>query len=250
VPGLFSLSGVVTKPPGVALAEATIEIVDGPGTGLFVHSGLDGHFAFSALSGEVRVRAQKEGYDPMVRGMSMTTNQVADFELTPATTQEDVSGSYQLTLHAATYCKQSYFGVLPLPVDARSRTYSAFITQIDAQVSVELSGAEFVRDPPPSTTHANAVFSGRRLGQTITFQLGGNPEDGYPWIERITPTMYLGVGGTLVGTITGHDIEGDLDGILTTLDDRDSITGNCDSTGHYFVFERTPTIKAGARKRP
>jgi len=249
LPGQFSLSGVVTEPPGLALVGATVEIIDGPSAGLSAQSGLDGHFELSAVSGDLRVRANKEGYDPLVQEVPMTRNQVANFELKPATEQADISGSYQLTIDAAANCRPSYFGGGPLPGEARRRTYTAHITQIDAQVTVELSGKEFVQYPPPSTARVDATFSGRRLGQTVTFQLPGDPEDGYGWIERITPTMYLGVGGRLVATVASSNIEGDLDGIMTTFDDRNSITGNCESAWHSFFFEGMPAVRAQTGRR-
>jgi hypothetical protein len=150
-----------------------------------------------------------------------------------------------------------------LPASAKSRTYVATITQewrafYPARLHVDLSGAEFV---------GNGVFDGEIPYNGVSFRdaawltlHGGDPGDltaapndrewsAHDLLERIAPTIFLGISGTALGTLTSSTIEGTLDGtfwlysfggsgdLYTSPDTR--LIGSCKSSAHRFVFERT-----------
>jgi len=248
----FVLEGHVNEVAAGPLTGATLEIIEGSPAGQSVRTDSEGYFAIFGLSGTLRVRATSAGYVPLERNVSMTSDQELNFELTSAVQPIDVSGMYQLTVLASNSCKPSYNGILPLPVAARRRTYSASINQDNAQVNVTLSGADFIPFPRDPVTHSGSGFSGHISGsdsQVITFTIDGDPEGPYDLLERLSPTVYLGIGGTLVAAIGANRLEGNLDGIITAYGGtgdfyttgRTVITGNCEANTHAFIFERLPS---------
>jgi hypothetical protein len=72
-------------------------------------------------------------------------------------------------------------------------------------------------------------------------------------LERISPTIYLAIAGEAVGSLKSSSMEGSLDGVFTVfnaspflLNDpplyptlNNLVIGNCKSSGHRFLFERT-----------
>lgn len=200
----------------------------------------------------------------------------------PTPTPPSVAGTYRLTVTASDACVRDpyYSGTLgvpaTLPANAKSRTYVATITQewsasYGARLHVDLSGADFVlggSGPGPVPQRRGNAFGGEIPYNGVSFRdavwltlRGGDPGDlpvaigeereweDHDLLERIAPTIFLGISGTALGTLGSSTIEGTLDGTLwlysyggsgdlyTSPDTR--LIGSCKSPAHRFVFERT-----------
>jgi hypothetical protein len=228
--GTFTLSGQIKEPVNVGVERATVEILDGPAAGQSTRSEYDGSYQFFAVSGNLRVRATKDGYLAVVQFVSMTADERLDFDLTPVINPVTVAGTYRLTLTASNTCRD------PLPAEASSRTYIATITQDGAGLQVDLSGAELLE--------SHHAFSGRVAPRDVSFTiLWGDTWGEYGLLEHITPQTYLAIGGTAVGTVKSSTIEGTLDGPFWAVNGAPfplvtTVIGGCDSPGHHFIFER------------
>jgi len=256
-PGTFVLVGTISEPTNLPVDGAGVEIVSGPSAVRSTQSRSDGRYEFFGLSGNLQIRVTKEGYNASEQVVSVTADQVLDFQIRPLVDPADVAGVYRLTMTASAICSSnSYYGKSPLSPEARSRTYDATLTQEGALVRVELSGADFVPFPPDPQTHSGRAFFGHVSGQTITFNIVGDPEFAYDLLERLTPISYLGVGGKLVAAIRSSTIDGYLDGLFTEFIAPASvyisatIKGNCEANAHHFVFERTSASPSRTRLRP
>ena len=65
------------------LIAATVAITDGPSAGEFVVTDCAGAFEFLAVSGDLRVIAMKDGYEPLVQTVSVTADRTLTLELKP-----------------------------------------------------------------------------------------------------------------------------------------------------------------------
>lgn len=122
VPVLGSVYDKVLRP----IAGATVEVVDGSGTGASATTDPSGRYQLpGTFTGTITVRATKDGYLTTTRAYSPEKwNQYArlEFLLESRTPVPDLTGEYTLTFRAASTCTQ-------LPATARERTYQADMTR-------------------------------------------------------------------------------------------------------------------------
>ena len=114
-------------------------------------------------------------------------------------TSTSVAGTYSLTFTAASSCSQ-------LPVDLRSRTYTATISQTGSTLDVVLSGASFWQHPALGRLNrfTGAVFQDRVILGIRT--------SGRGIVEEITPTTYWEIIGVAQATIGDSTISGMVNG--------------------------------------
>ena len=84
VAATFSLSGTVTSTAGGGIAGATVRIVDGANAGKSTTTAAGGSYSFTglAIAGQT-VSASATNYGSVSKGVSTTSNQTLDFQLTP-----------------------------------------------------------------------------------------------------------------------------------------------------------------------
>ena len=76
------MAGVVLDPAvSGAVVGARVEVVGGPHAGTATTSDQEGYYLLRGLSGDVTLRASKEGYVPEQRTVSMTGDQNVNFLL-------------------------------------------------------------------------------------------------------------------------------------------------------------------------
>jgi hypothetical protein len=231
--GTFKLSGYVYESGGIQLCGDRVEILDGPSAGQS-YSGCG--YRFYGVSGDLHVRASKEGYQAETKSISMTGHQTLDFTLAPLIPPTSVAGRYTLTLTASSSCTQ-------LPKDAMTRTYIATVDQDGARVRVTLTGATFLHeyDSPGNQ------FSGEIHGNAITFGFGGNDEEGqYDFLEQLSPSTRLSVTGTAVGVTTPAGMTLQLTGALTI---NYGALPSCTATDHQLVFSPSATTTSQRYRR-
>jgi hypothetical protein len=170
---------------------ARVEFVDGPRAGQFVTTDQQGRFIVEGpIRTSDRFRASKAGYRELIRPLSALT-----FILESEEPAVQMAGTYTLTVIADASCTG-------LPVDLRTRTYTAAIRSVpqpdfpaDTQLVATLSGAVF----PSGSDFVWLSVAAR----DVVFWF--DPEDGSPsLIELPGPARYLTVFGS-AQTTAGAD---------------------------------------------
>jgi len=79
----WNVTGTVSSSSGGGITGATVAVLDGPDLGKQVTADTAGRYSFSGLQqAGFSIRASASGYNPVTRGITLTANTVADFQLT------------------------------------------------------------------------------------------------------------------------------------------------------------------------
>ena len=207
------LAGSVTDAAWRPLAGARVEVVDGPQLGLSTTTDANGdYFLQGSFDNATRFRATKDGHAPSTFPLPPACEPCnphwwIHFALEALAPKPNLSGDYSLTVTASSACAA-------LPDAVRSRTYEARVTL--------QSGQEFA----PNSQFEVSVSTPPFLEQHRSFQLGvagdyvgGFAGDlhGFPGLaERITPTSYLAIGGSIAGSTdpSGSVVTASLSGVI------------------------------------
>jgi len=229
-PGTFVLFGSVSEPGPVPVGDAVVEVVGGPPSSKTM-TRWDGSYQLVGLVGNVNLRISKDGYVAQTHSTIVTQDTPLDVELPPITPPDSFAGSYRVTLQAAPTCS--------LPPEVMTRSYMGTIAQTGALLEVTLAGAQFVST---SSSSSQGQFSGHVSGGQATFQLDFDSYYGlYQLVEKISDTLYLGVGGTITATMNARVINATLVGDITTFSGF-SVQGirgpvsTCSSSAHRLTF--------------
>jgi carboxypeptidase family protein len=200
--GTFRVTGRVEESGG-GLPGARVEVVAGTGTGLTATTAAGGSYALYGLAGQVRIDATLDGFEKESRTLSVTENTTADITMRPATTPTDLNGTWSMTLTASPGCVPAF------PEDARSRRYTALISQTGTALKLDLM------TPGVSDGNMNGIV----IDRSLTFFL---PTDDfyYPFygiryyslVEELTPGRFLAFAGTIRGQRNGDVVTGNLNG--------------------------------------
>jgi hypothetical protein len=234
-PGTFRISGTVTETGGAPLS-AAIEIVSGTGTGLRTTTAR-GQYALYGVAGDVQLRAFADGFEPQIHRTVVTDQTTNDFDLKPLVTPTDISGSWILTLRASPTCRPN------LPEVAWDRQFDAGITQQGTQFHITLTS------PTTDDNGGPQARLGRIFGPALSFLIEGNEDEGtyiYPdLVDRLSPTQWLAIIGTVQATVTGSEIRATLDGNLDYYESLSTATtfavppkALCRAKDHGMVFRR------------
>lgn len=239
--GTYRLTGRVSEAgnPDVAIADAAIEVPAGSALAGAARTGSDGRYRLFGVPGVAQIRISREGYNPHTETVILEDHATRDFELGLLRPRPDYAGTYTLTVTAASECAAE------LPEPARTRRYTAVLTQSGPGLQVALSGASFVvlktgqgSRLSGSVDEAGATF---RLTQYDWYYKGyGQPYADL--VEMIDPSLFLVVDGvaSVVGSAAG--LSGRLSGSLHVFDGDPrwgpTRTARCSSERHAFVLSR------------
>jgi hypothetical protein len=240
--GTFRLAGRVTEAGASTefIRDARVEAMDGTGPPLVTTTGNDGRFRLYGVSANPEVRVTREGYEPHVQRLLLADHDTLNVELTLTRPREDLSGRYTLTITAAPDCGAA------LPDQARSRTYTATVSQAFSRLSVTLSDAIFFGGPGTLQNR----FTGSNDGERVTFSLWDGYFSSYysyspDVIEQITPELFLVPMGSVTGTPSTSGVSGRLDGVIEVREGTGTgpssglkTIATCRSADHRFVLER------------
>ena len=224
-PGTYYLFGSVTEPVNYAVDGATVEIVAGQGAGKSTMTKY-GNYALPGVVGDFQLRVSKSGYIDQMRSLSVNQDTHVSFELAQSSPVPAVSGTYRVTMQAAAGCQ--------LPQEAMTRSYTAAVMQTNAQINVSLGGAQF--------DHGSAGFTGRALGNSITFTINDDYYYGFDVLEKVSDSMYLAFFGTVTGAFSNGTITGSLNGTVETFAGSPYFaatskpTATCTSGAHQLIF--------------
>jgi hypothetical protein len=250
--GTYVLTGRVFEGGNLPLVGARIEVVGGPQAGRSTTTPLNlNTYGLYGVSGELQVRASKDGYAAVTRSVTMTENRVLDFELTPTRPPTTVAGQYRLTFEASAACASR------LREDARVRTYDAQVDQDGARLLVTLVGEQFEL----SASRRGSQFSGVVQDGGVSFALESDyyyyyyysylydiverlSEPG--WSPRQFGTSYLTIEGSASGSLAPAGPVGTLSGSFLLWRASDGFyssagrtsTAGCSAPDHRFSFSR------------
>jgi hypothetical protein len=205
--GTFRLSGTVTD-SGFAVVGATIAIIGGVGEGLTTITDGNGTYALYGVRDRVSLHAKVDGYLNRMEEIDVTDHRAFDFEMVPDHQRTDLRGSYTLTI-ARTACL-SWAGAPP-----ESRSYVATVAQDGPQLTVTLSGADFIVTGGRGNSFTGVLDGGNRVTFTIGdpiyyyayYNLGH-----YDLVERISNTSSLLISGKVTAGLTSRGMSGTLNG--------------------------------------
>lgn len=247
-PNTFRLVGNVLE-SGFGLQGARVTVTSGIGAGLSTTTDYSGHYGLYGVAGAIEVTVTKAGYDPLVKTISVASNDVLDFpEAHQTAPLPSLTGPYMLLLAADASCPTtSIRGYPPLPADARQTQNAAVaLIQDGPSLSVTLQGTAVL----PQDDH----FTGRIFPGTIQFAIGSgyygySPEDGVS--IQISPTSVLTYSGSAQASIqTGNVITGNFNGAIEEFDGPGTsakLVGECSSPNHQFTL--VPADRPARRSR-
>jgi hypothetical protein len=135
--GTFRLAGTVSD-NGIGLEKATVTVISGVGEGLIAPTDARGYYALYGVAGQVEVRATRDGYLDSSQQVNVTSHGSHSFEMVASRPRIDLGGTYTLTVSA----EGTSGPCLPEPL--KRRIYTATVEQTGADLSVSLSGVDFV----------------------------------------------------------------------------------------------------------
>jgi len=187
--GIAFMRGTVFDTAFRPLEGARIEVLDGPGAGMFTTAGARGEFSLTGAFDEAtRFRASREGHVSATRTLQPFCEGCnppwwINFALDIRGPAVNIGGDYTLTFVASDTCTM-------LPEDMRSRTYTATIPaaspSLPANAYFRLGGATFFED-------WDAIGIGIS-GDYVSFWLE-------TVVERVAPNAFLAFSGEAAASV-------------------------------------------------
>src|SRR5262245_8371964 len=226
--GTYRLSGHVSDASGaVSITDVLVEVMSGAGSGSSTLTNYFGSYWLFGVGGDTQLRFSKEGFQPLLRRITVVDDQLVTVSLDTLRPYADVSGAYTVRIAAAAECGRG-FGSQKVPDDAAVRTYGASIRQAGAALRMTLNLPDQSID-----------IEGRLEPARITWYIPW-PTDYYApylFVDRISDSRTLVVAGTVWASLSRTQIEGELAGIFGVSDASGEGT-SCDSNNHQFVMSR------------
>ena len=243
--GTFKLSGRVIE-EGRPVEGVSLTVTEGIGQGLTTSSGSSGAFAFYGVAGRVQVRARKDEYRETLREVTVNSNATETFDIAISRLFKNATGTYTLTVTAAP-CRTGRGTFGTLPDAAKTRRYTAAVIQDGADLSVTLSGGNFLLNG----RGGNSFFGHSEGDDTVSFAIGRDADTFYPYflyyfdqfsvVERLDGTSLVIV-GDVSATVTATEMTGTMNGVLITYSGValpfNRMTSMCASPSHGFVMRR------------
>jgi IPT/TIG domain len=228
--GTYRLSGTVIN-SGQGVASATVEVIDGTGTGLRTITPY-GAFALYGVAGVVTVRISAVDFEPLTQTLAVDGNTSRDFEVRPTITPLDVAGHWSLTLSASPACSAT------LAEPLRERRFDADIIQQGPRLTFTLSGATLIGGDGP------IQFEGRVVDRALSLALpAGRPFFDNMLLEQLPAGGYFALTGAIEASVGDREIQGTLTGEFARYDlvgtpPRLEATSSCRPGPHSVVLRR------------
>lgn len=232
--GTYILSGRVTEPNNLSLADVRVETIGGPMSGRVVMTNGAGNYAFNGVTGVAQVSVTKDGYQPVTQTVLQDTEHT-DVVLVPSEPYASIAGIYSLTFTASPSCN--------LPDDVVKRMYTATVDQRTASATISLSDARFFTSRGYSW---NQIF-GHVLGNVVSLTLNAASACGYYGgcvAEQLADNRYLTLTGTAQAVVTTPaEISAVFAGAVSVSGDGNGSQpiAACAAPDHHLVFTRKAT---------
>lgn len=230
--GMFLVRGMVWSGLGAGVSNVAVSVTTLDGTVMRTTTDEAGTYRLAGR-GDVVVRAEKTGFGPEERSVTVTGDVDVSIELDRLADADGIAGSYTLVFTAASSCT--------LPAEVMRRQYIATIYEPD-MLQVELSGANM-------EAWGWAGFTGTRDGSSVNFDIidhYSSLDEDFVFVERLDPQHNLGFSGTATGTIEGGAIIATFNGRvqLRSVDGR-TVFAECRAADHRLEFAK----REAARRR-
>jgi hypothetical protein len=146
------------------------------------------------VAGPIRLRLSAAGFEERVLDATVNGHTFQDYELKLLFPSHDVSGTWHLTVSASPECRDK------LPEAIREREFSVTIVQTGSRITFTPSSPTLVRKNAIEGHVYSDVFS-------VTLWYDDYYLD-YGVLERVSPTDWVGIRGSLQGTSTTSAIAG------------------------------------------
>jgi hypothetical protein len=202
----------------------------------------EGRYRLYGALANARMRAAKIGYVTKEFALALSDHTTQNVALAVAESRVDAAGVYQLTLEAASECRDQ------LPEGLLKRQYTAAISQIGSEILVRLTGSRFVtRQPYGGDVVDSTAVPGRfdQTGLVLTLIWPSSCEAGEGdtrILEAIGDTTVYEMYGTARLSPTGANFTGTLSGEFAAHENRHcglatNIVG-CRSASHRVTLTR------------
>ena len=228
---VYSLTGLVTEPVGVAVEGAAVAVLDGPHKGKLSTTDRAGSYALNGVDGGFTIQVTKDGYESAARGVTVTQSVSLDVEITPLAINRNISGNWTATFEPQSSCPSGLIGNV--------RRYRASIVQQGAELSITLSGAAFATPPHLTGTIHDLVVS-IDLPSGCDFYCYYGPSSPPAVIENLGGNQFLAIWGQITARVGKSSITGGLNGefaLMKSATPPFDITASC-SNGHRVTFTR------------
>ena len=234
--GTFRLRGQV-KEVDVGLGLVSISI-ESAGARQTSSTGFAGEYVFYGVAGRTTIDALKAGYHPKREQVDVAEDRTFDVQLAPARARSDFSGRWTLTI-AASACRTTRFG--PMPDEAKTRRYSATVTQDGPHLRLILADAEFVivggkGNTLTGTTDPNDSMQLTLFGPAdyYYYYSGSRPD----LVERLNDGRQLVISGTVSASGDPRRVAGTLSGSFLLKSSNGARTAECSAGDHRFEMVR------------
>jgi len=235
--GTFRLRGQV-KEADLVLDGVSISVESASGVRQTSITAFGGGYVFYGLAGRVAIEARKDGYLPKVDQVDVVEDRTFDVQLAPARARTDFSGRWALTISASA-CRTTRYG--PMPEEAKTRRYSATVTQEGPRVGLILADAEFVI----VGGKGNAFTGTTEPNDSMHLTLYG-PSDYYYYyyrlqpdlIERLNDGRQLVISGNVTASGDSRRVAGTLNGSFLLKSSTGGNTAECSAADHRFEMVR------------
>jgi hypothetical protein len=236
--GTFRLNGQVTD-SGFPLEGVTLAVIGGTGEGLTTLTDTTGAYAFYGVAGTIRLHAKKDGYLNRIEELQVTENRALGFEMAVDGQRRDLSGTYALNITAAGCGSR-------LPDSAQNRSYVAAVEQKGPQLTVRLSGADFIVTRGYGDHFSGSVSADGKvtlvIGDAYSYYYYYYYYGHFDFVERLNPTSALLVKGIVNATSSPTLISGALDGSILVAQGTTApftrYSAQCSSRDHRFEMRR------------
>ena len=205
--GTFRLAGTVTD-NGIGLEKATVTVISGVGEGLIAPTDARGYYALYGVAGQVEMQATRDGYLDRTQQVNVTSHGSQSFEMVASRPRIDLVGTYTLTVSAEGTSGPCVPG---FPEPLKRRIYTATVEQTGSDLSVSLSGVDFViaRDGSGNSFRGVVAATGE-----VRFSMRPASVwdyDGPDVVEQLSDGTALCVAGSIIAKSTPTGIFGTVD---------------------------------------
>ncbi len=230
---VFSLTGVVTEPVGVPVEGAKVTVVDGPYKGKSSLTDSAGHYALIGVDGSFTVQVDKDGYASSTKPVTIPQILALDVEITPLAISGNIGGNWTVTFAPHSGC--------PSPLNVDARKYRASIHQQDAQLTITLSGANFVTPPQLTGTIHDLNVSIELPAGFECFYCYYGPSSPPAVTEKLGGNQFLAISGQVTATVGRSSITGTLSGdfaLMRRATPPLDIFATCTNPNHRVTFTK------------
>jgi len=250
--GTYRLTGKVLE-SGLPVSFASVKVTAGQGVGMSTTTDYNGDYKLYGVAGPVEIQVTKLGYASLTRSIDVSRDDTLDFsDFTQTAGPQSLAGTYTLTIAIAGACQPPS---PQFPANAKTRTYTAALTQDGPRLHVALSGADFLIQNGRGNS-----FDGRVEPSEVTFSLSGLGASAYYYYyysigtpdlaERISPTDYLAILGKAFTKSSSTGLAGPLAGTAIVFGQNQGVSQSrlsCQSSSHQFSL--TPQTAAARIRR-